>query len=207
MNALILVDLQNDFLPGGALAVPAGDAVLPVANRMARQFPLVVATQDWHPPDHLSFASQHPGARPGQVIDLDGLPQTLWPDHCVRGTWGAQLASGLDRSGIDRIVRKGTDRSIDSYSAFFDNGHRRATGLAEFLAERRVERLYVMGLATDYCVKYTVLDALQLGFATTVILDGCRGVELQGGDCQRAIETMQQAGAETVFSHDIARDG
>jgi len=204
---LILVDLQNDFLPGGPLAVPGGDQVVPVANRLAARFELVVATQDWHPADHLSFASQHPGMRSGQVLAIDGLQQRLWPDHCVQGTRGAALAADLDRSRIERVFRKGTNRSIDSYSGFFDNGRRRATGLADFLGDRGVDTVYVMGLATDYCVKFTALDACQIGLATAVVVDGCRGIDHAVGDSQRALDTLRRAGVRTVESSQCAVPG
>jgi len=200
MTALILVDLQNDFVPGGALAVRDGDQVVPVANRIMSHFELVVASKDWHPADHLSFASQHPGRQIGEVIDLDGLPQVLWPDHCIEGTAGAEFFSGLDVAGIHRIFEKGTNRDIDSYSGFFDNGHRHATGLGDFLHARQVSEVFVMGLATDYCVKFTALDAVQLGFRTHLLLDGCRGVNLNPGDVDRAIEQLQEAGVHVTES-------
>ena len=205
MNALILVDIQNDFLPGGPLGVPEGDQVVPVANRAMDHFDLVVATQDWHPPGHESFASSHPGRKPGEVIDLHGLQQILWPDHCVQATPGAEFAAGLDVGRIDEVFRKGTDRQIDSYSGFFDNGHRKATGLGDFLKARGVEAVHVLGLATDYCVKFTVLDARQLGLATTLIEDGCRGVELADGDVARALEEMRQAGVAITTSAELGR--
>jgi nicotinamidase/pyrazinamidase len=196
MKALLLVDIQNDFLPGGALAVPNGDQVVPVANRLLPDYELVVATQDWHPADHGSFASQHPGHQAGEWVELDGLQQILWPDHCVQGTAGAEFASSLNVAGIHHVVRKGTDPRVDSYSGFFDNGHRKATGLEHFLRDRGVDEIHVLGLATDYCVKFTVLDALKLEFAVVVIAEGVRGVELKPGDCQRALDAMRAAGAE-----------
>ena len=194
MKALILVDIQNDFLPGGALAVPDGDAVIPVANKLQGAFPLVVATQDWHPANHGSFAASHPGKKVFEQIDLNGLPQTLWPVHCVQGTRGAELAAGLDRDRITNIFQKGTDAGIDSYSGLFDNGHRKSTGLGEWLTDRRVTSVSVCGLATDYCVKFTALDARKLGLETTLIEDASRGVELKSGDVNAAIEEMRRAG-------------
>jgi nicotinamidase/pyrazinamidase len=194
MRALILVDLQYDFMPGGALAVAHGDEVVPVANRVQRQFDLVVATQDWHPADHGSFASQHPGRHPGELIDLNGLQQVLWPDHCVQGSRGAELVAALDRTRVERIFQKGTDHGIDSYSGFFDNGHRKATGLGAYLKSRGVTDVSVLGLATDYCVKFTALDARAEGFATTLIAGGCRGVNLKPDDSVKAIEEMKAAG-------------
>lgn len=204
MKALILVDIQNDFLPGGALPVPEGDAVVPVANRVQPAFDLIVATQDWHPAEHGSFAANHPNRKAGEVIDLGGLPQVLWPVHCVQNTGGAAFAPGLETRRITRIFPKGTDAGIDSYSGFFDNGHRKATGLGDYLRERGVTDVYVLGLATDYCVKATALDARQLGFATHVIVDGCRGVNLSTGDVDRAIEAMRAGGVRVVQSADLS---
>jgi len=198
MRALLLVDIQNDFMPFGALPVPDGDAVVLVANALMARFPLVVATQDWHPSDHGSFASAHPGHAPGDVIDLGGVAQVLWPDHCVQSSPGASLHSALDVGGIDHVVRKGTDPAIDSYSAFYDNGHLKDTGLAAFLNERGVDEFVVVGLATDYCVKFTVLDAAGLGFGVTVVEDGCRAVDLAPGDGEAAFAEMRAAGARVI---------
>lgn len=194
MKALILVDIQNDFLPGGALAVPHGDEILSLVNSLQGRFPLVVATQDWHPANHGSFATNHPGRQVFSQIDLDGLPQVLWPVHCVEGTPGAELASGLERNRIAKIFRKGTDPSIDSYSGFFDNGHRKSTGLGEWLVSQGVAEVFVCGLAADYCVKYTALDAAQQGFRTSFIEDASRGVNLAPNDVNNAIAKMRQAG-------------
>jgi nicotinamidase/pyrazinamidase len=194
-NALILVDIQNDFVPGGALAVPNGDEVVPVANRVMPSYGLIVATKDWHPENHKSFASQHPGNNVGDVIDLGGLKQVLWPDHCVQRTHGAELVNGLNQKLINKVFYKGTDPNIDSYSGFFDNNHRKSTGLGDFLKQQRVDEVYILGLATDYCVKYTVLDSVELGFTTHVILEGCRGIDVNPGDCKKAINEMKQAGA------------
>jgi nicotinamidase/pyrazinamidase len=203
MKALILVDLQNDFVAGGALAVREGDRVVPVANAVARKFELVVATQDWHPGSHLSFAGNHPGKRVGDVIEVQGLEQVLWPVHCVQGTFGAALVSGLDRGRIARVVQKGTDPAIDSYSGFFDNGHRKATELDAYLKSRGVDAVYLMGLATDYCVKFTALDARKLGYETFLVLDGCRGVDVKAGDSERAVEEMKVFGVKVVTSAEI----
>src|SRR5580658_5419757 len=194
MNALILVDIQNDFLPGGALAVPDGDKIIPVANRLQALFPLVVATQDWHPVNHGSFAANHPGKKVFEQIDLNGLPQTLWPVHCVQGTTGAELATDLQRERIAKIFPKGTDAGIDSYSGLFDNGHRKSTGLGEWLKAKDATEVFVCGLATDYCVKFTALDAAQLGFKTYFIEDASRGVNLQPNDARNAIAEMNGAG-------------
>ncbi|HWA88186.1 MAG TPA: bifunctional nicotinamidase/pyrazinamidase [Opitutus sp.] len=197
MNALVLVDLQNDFLPTGALPVPDGDAVIPLANRLSASgaFDLVVATQDWHPAGHGSFAANHPGKKPGDLVDLDGIEQLLWPVHCVQGTPGADFAPAFNRDRVERVFPKGTDPRIDSYSALFDNAHRKSTGLGEFLRARGVTHVFVLGLATDYCVKFTALDALQAGFRVTLIADGCRAVNVQPGDDRRALDAMRNAGA------------
>ena len=202
-HALVLVDLQYDFCPGGALAVAHGDETIEVANRVARHFDTVVATQDWHPADHRSFAPQHEGKRPYDVIDLDGLDQVLWPPHCVQGSRGAALHDDLDRGRIAHVFPKGTDPSVDSYSGFWDNGRRRSTGLADWLRARGVTTVYVLGLATDYCVKATALDAVGEGFTTYVVEDGCRAVELAPGDGERAIEAMRAAGVIVVDSGQI----
>lgn len=202
-TALVIVDLQNDFVAGGALAVPGGIEVVDVANRLIPDFDLVIATQDWHPTDHLSFASQHPGLQIGTVFDLGGLTQVAWPDHCVQGTFGAKFVRSLNCDGIHHVVRKGIDRSIDSYSGFFDNGHRRSTGLDQYLREQKIEQVAILGLATDYCVRFTALDAVTEGFRTLLIEDGCRGVELQPGDIARAITEMKYAGVELVQSEEF----
>lgn len=203
MKALILVDLQNDFLPGGALAVPHGDEVIPVADELQQRFDLVVATKDWHPPDHGSFAANHPGKKPGDRIILDGIEQILWPVHCVQNSYGAEFAPSFDTSRIAHVFQKGTDRNIDSYSTFFDNAHRRHTGLAHYLDTRGIKDIYLMGLALDYCVKYSTLDARHLGLNTYVIVDGCRGIELELGDIARALEEMKGAGAVLLKSSEL----
>ncbi len=196
-RALIVVDVQVDFLPGGALAVPDGDAVVPVANGLMASgaFDVIVATQDWHPANHASFAANHPGCAVGEVIQLDGVDQILWPVHCVQESAGAEFAPALETLRFDHVVRKGTEPRIDSYSGFFDNNHAKATGLEALLKKHEVDEVHVLGLATDYCVKFTVLDACTLGFTTHFIEDGCRGVELADGDCARAIDDMKMAGA------------
>jgi nicotinamidase/pyrazinamidase len=203
VKALILVDLQNDFLAGGALSVPDGDAVLSIANQLAASFALVAATQDWHPANHGSFAANHPGRTVFEEIDLHGLPQTLWPVHCVQGTPGAALAPGLNQAAITRVFQKGTDPGIDSYSGFFDNGRRKSTGLGEWLRAKGVTEVYVCGLATDYCVKFTALDAVELGFHTHLVEDACRGVELRPGDIAKAIAQMKRAGVTVAQSRDV----
>jgi len=207
MKALVIVDVQNDFCPGGALAVPEGDRVIPVINGLQPRFNLVVATQDWHPANHGSFAANHPGRQPGDVIELGGLEQVLWPVHCVQHTPGAALHSALHSAlhdaRIAQVFPKGTDPGIDSYSGFFDNGRRKSTGLDDYLKERAVADVYVCGLATDYCVKFTALDAVRLGFATHLIEDACRGVNLKPGDVARAVEEMRSQGVMIVYSEEI----
>jgi len=202
-RALILVDIQNDFLPGGALAVPRGDEVVPVANRIMDRFDLVIATQDWHPANHGSFAANHPGRRIGDTVELAGQAQILWPVHCVQHTTGAEFAPDLNLSAVGSVFQKGLDPDIDSYSGFYDNGRRRSTGLGEFLREQRVDRLFVLGLATDYCVKFTALDARSLRMDTRLIVDGCRGVDLAPGDSERAVQAMRAAGVVMTRSEDV----
>ncbi|MCB9852210.1 MAG: bifunctional nicotinamidase/pyrazinamidase [Phycisphaerales bacterium] len=200
MNALLLVDIQNDFLPAGPLAVPEGDQIIPVANAMMPQFDLVVATKDWHPRNHCSFAANHEGHSVGETIEHDGLQQILWPVHCVQNTPGAEFPKSLDAKRIDHVVLKGVDCNIDSYSGFFDNGRRQSTGLGDFLTSNNVRRIVIMGLATDYCVKYTALDARSLGFETTLLKDGCRGVEINEGDVRAALTEMRLAGVHVTTS-------
>jgi len=202
VNALIIVDLQNDFCPGGALAVPEGDRVIPVINRLERRFDAVVATQDWHPADHGSFAANHEGKQPGDVIELNGLEQVLWPVHCVQHTPGAAFHPKLDLDRIIKVFRKGTDPGIDSYSGFFDNGRRKATGLGDYLKRLGVSDVCVCGLATDYCVKSTALDAVELGFSTWVVDDACRGVDLNAGDVERAVAQMKERGVRLIRESD-----
>ncbi len=202
--ALIVVDIQNDFLPQGALAVQRGDEVIPVANRLLGHFKLRAATQDWHPSEHQSFASLHWHKEPGDVIDLHGLEQVLWPDHCIQDTYGAEFASDLEL-GDAAIFQKGTDPEVDSYSGFFDNGKRKATGLDVWLRRNSVSDVYVCGLATDYCVKFTALDAVEAGFRTHVISDGCRGVELNAGDVAASYKELRNAGVRITKSDELIR--
>ncbi|MCG8334057.1 MAG: bifunctional nicotinamidase/pyrazinamidase [Proteobacteria bacterium] len=202
MRALLLVDIQNDFAPTGALPVPEGDQVVPVVNGIQDKFDLVVATQDWHPQDHQSFAVYH-GKNPGEMIMLNGIEQILWPVHCVQESTGAQFIAGLNMNRVQKIVQKGLDPQVDSYSGFFDNDHKSATGLGDFLKEKGVEEVYVTGLALDYCVKFTAMDSNQLGFKTKVIVDATRAVNISDGDGDKAIDDMKAAGIEIVESKDV----
>jgi nicotinamidase/pyrazinamidase len=203
MRALLLIDLQYDFCPGGALAVAHGDETIPIANRLMPKFPTIIATQDWHPKNHGSFAVNNEGKKPYDMGELGGLPQVMWPAHCLQGTRGAELHADLDRNLITEVFRKGTDPEIDSYSGFFDNGHKKSTGLGDWLKQRDIKKLYILGLATDYCVKFTALDARQLGFEVAVVVDGCRGVELAPGDSDKAFAEMRAAGASLVESASV----
>ena len=206
MKALIIVDLQNDFVEGGALAVEGGRDLVRLTNKLQPHFDLVVATQDWHPQDHGSHAPNHPGRNAGEVINLAGLPQVLWPAHCVQKTHGANFIAGLEQDRWAAVFQKGTDAEIDSYSGFFDNGGIRATGLGRFLKDREVTEVYIVGLATDYCVKFTALDAVKLGFKTTLIADACRGVNLEPGDVEKAIADMREAGVRIVDVGKVRRE-
>ena len=198
MKAFIVVDVQNDFLPGGALEVPRGDEVVPFINEKMKEFDLVVATQDWHPVDHVSFASQVAGKSSGEIVELNGLDQILWPDHCIQSSCGASFASALDVAQFDQVVRKGMDREVDSYSGFFDNGHQVDTGLNDLLKARGVDTIYVAGLAADVCVKFTALDGASLGYDTYLYKEGARAVNLQAGDFEHALAAMQDAGVTII---------
>lgn len=192
-DVLVIVDVQNDFCPGGALAVPEGDAVVPAVNRLAAQFAHVILTQDWHPPGHLSFASSHAGKNPFETIELAYGAQILWPDHCVQGTEGAAFHRDLDVPHAELIIRKGFLRAIDSYSAFCENDRRTPTGLASYLHERGFERLTLAGLATDFCVLFSALDACEAGFEVAVAAGACRGIDLDGS-LAGAMRAMAEAG-------------
>lgn len=180
MNALIIVDVQNDFTDGGALAVPDGNSIISVVNRLEERFDIVVATQDWHPAGHKSFASSHSGQRPFDQISLNGLDQVLWPDHCIQGSLGAEFHPELLTNRIEAVFRKGMNPDIDSYSGFYDNGHRKNTGLAGYLRDRQVTTVYVCGLAADYCVYFTTKDALAEGFVAHIIEDATRPIDIAG---------------------------
>ena len=201
-SALLLIDIQHDFLHGGALAVPNGNEVIPIANAMMERFDTVIATQDWHPAGHGSFASTHAKSQ-YEVIDLHGLPQVLWPDHCIQGTHGAEFHPTLHTDRFDQVIRKGSDPTVDSYSGFADNGGRIQTELDESLRSKGIQTLYICGLATDYCVKFTVLDALTRGYTVYLIVDGCRGVNQHIHDSQKAILEMEKAGAKLIASVDV----
>ena len=193
-SALLVIDVQNDFCPGGALAVANGDAVVEAANRLMPEYDLVVATQDWHPADHCSFASRHPGAAIYDNVLIDGIEQTLWPDHCVQGSAGAALHPGLDTGRVNLILRKGMRPMLDSYSAFVENDRRTATGLAGYLEALGVRQVALCGLATDYCVCYSALDAARRGFAVEMLTGASRGVDLPPGNVERAVAEMRAAG-------------
>jgi nicotinamidase/pyrazinamidase len=192
-EVLIVTDPQLDFCPGGALAVPQGDAVVPAVNLLARRFAHVILTQDWHPAGHASFASAHPGRKPFDTIEVDYGPQTLWPDHCVQGTGGAAFHPGIDIPQVELIIRKGYHRAIDSYSAFRENDRKTPTGLAGYLRERGFERVTLCGLATDFCVLFSAIDARETGFETTVVLAASRAIDLDGS-LARALQSMREAG-------------
>ncbi len=202
-DILLVVDVQNDFCPGGALAVPRGDEVVPVANRLGACFPHAVLTQDWHPRDHGSFASAHPGRKPFETIELPYGAQTLWPDHCVQDTPGAAFHPGMHLPRAEMVVRKGYRRSVDSYSAFYENDRRTPTGLAGYLRERGFARVFLVGLATDFCVHYSAVDARREGFAAVLVEDGCRAIDLDGSLAE-AMRKMAAAGVERVTSDAIA---
>ena len=201
-DALVGIDVQNDFCPGGALAVPRGDEVVPVINRLAGRFRHMVLTQDWHPEGHVSFASSHPGRRPFETIQVEYGEQVLWPDHCIPGTRGAGFHPGLDTRPADLLVRKGNDPAIDSYSALYENDHRTSTGLAGYLRERGVRRLFLAGLATDFCVQYSALDARREGFEVFVVEDAVRGIDLEGS-LAAAWARMAGAGVHRVCEADL----
>ncbi len=203
MKALLIVDVQNDFLPGGALAVADGDQIVPVINALQEHFNLILATQDWHPADHGSFAANHPGKRVGEFIDLNGVEQILWPVHCVQGSEGAEFHVDLNKDNWAAVFQKGTQQNVDSYSGFFDNNRQGDTGLSAFLKGKDVDEIYVCGLATDYCVKFTVLDGLTEGFTTYLIADATKAVNLQEDDYDRALSEMAGNGAHIISSKSI----
>ena len=194
-EALVVIDLQNDFCPGGALAVTGGDEIVPLVNDMIRNTEHVVLTQDWHPAGHSSFASSHQGSKPFEAINMPYGEQTLWPDHCIQGSLGADFHSGLAWTKAELVVRKGFRTAIDSYSAFFENDHKTPTGLAGYLKERGIGAITLVGLATDFCVAYSALDAVRQGLETTVRLDACRGINLNGS-VETMVKRMREAGVK-----------
>ncbi len=198
-KALVVVDVQNDFCPGGALAVAEGDKIIAGINAIRDNYPLVVFTQDWHPADHKSFATAHPGKKPGDHVTLAGLDQVLWPPHCIQGSFGAELRRDLDARPKDPVVRKGTDRNVDSYSAFFDNARRKQTELDSVLKQHRIEEVHLAGLATDYCVRFSAEDALSLGYRVSILTALTRGVNLAPNDSEAALEALAKLGAHLDY--------
>ena len=196
-KALLIVDLQNDFMPGGALAVPNGNKIVPLINRISSKFDIVIASRDWHPPNHVSFAENHPGGHPGETINVKGREQVLWPTHCVAGTHGAEFYSEFDTSHIDKIINKGADPEIDNYSCFRDNPQMRNTELLDFLQEHNVDEIYIAGLTTEYCVKFSSLDSVKYGYRTNVIIDACRGVG-STREINKAINEMTSSGVNII---------
>lgn len=201
MKALLMIDIQNDFLPSGALPVPGGDAIIPVVNKLQDYFDLVIATLDWHPANHKSFASNHAGKKPLDIVDLHGVQQTLWPDHCIPGTWGADFPPNFNTKKATAIFRKGTDPELDSYSDFYDNARLRSTGLAGYLREKGVDELYLTGLAGDICVYFTAMDSLGERFTTYIIEDATR--PLNWVDYNKAKKKFIEKGGIIIQSSDV----
>lgn len=202
MNALLIIDVQNDFCPAGALEVPDGDAVVPVTNQLSKNFDVVIQTQDWHPEGHSSFASSHPEKNPFDTIEMPYGEQVLWPDHCVQGSEGADFHPKLDTQNTQLVVRKGFRKSIDSYSAFYENDNSTTTGLAGYLRERDIDTIYAVGLATDFCVKWSVIDGLKEGFEVFVVEDAVKGIDIEGS-VEKAWEEMKRAGARQITSSNL----
>jgi nicotinamidase/pyrazinamidase len=202
-KALIIVDLQNDFMPGGPLGVPCGHEVIPIANELQKIFDIIIASQDWHPANHGSFAVNHPEHKTGEIIQFHGLEQVLWPTHCVQNTDGAKLVDGLPTTKINKIIHKGTNPLIDSYSIFFDNARRQKTDLDDYLKSKSVSEIFLLGVATDYCVKFSALDGCYLDYKTYVIEDGCRGIDLHTGDVENAFVEMRKAGTKIIRSVEL----
>lgn len=203
VKTLLIVDLQNDFLPGGAISVPHGNEIIPVLNQIIPKFSLILATKDWHPENHVSFAANHPGKKIGDTARFNGIDQILWPVHCVQNSRGSELSPELQADAITAIFYKGTDPSVDSYSAFFDNARKKSTGLSEFLRSRKIKEFFIAGLAVEYCILYTAIDAVEEGFQPIVIKDCCRGINLKKGDEERAFKKMRDAGVEVITSNDV----
>lgn len=201
MKTLIIVDAQNDFMPGGALEVPKGDTIVPVINKVQPKFELIIATQDWHPNNHKSFASNHKGKKAFEKITYNGIEQIMWPDHCVQGTNGASFHAQLDLNAVEAIFRKGMNPEIDSYSGFYDNGHQKSTGLAGYLKEKNVDELYFCGLAADICVYYTLLDAIKEGFKTNLLLDATR--PLDQGEFAKQTVRLHSEGVTIIQTEEL----
>ena len=202
-TALLIVDVQNDFLAGGALEVTDGDAIIPIINKLQYKFDTIITTQDWHPGDHKSFASQHKKNSVGDIVNLNGIKQYLWPDHCVENTYGSEIALKLNQSKIEKVIQKGNNPEIDSYSGFFENDKKTKTELDDYLKQHEIDTIYICGLATDYCVKFTANDSSTLGYKTYLIEDACRGVNISPIDSELAISEMKQSGVTVISSKDI----
>ena len=203
MRCLILIDIQNDFVSNGSLSILDGESIIPLVNKLQQKFSLVVASQDWHPVGHCSFASNHKGNEVGNKIIIEESEQILWPDHCIQNTFGSDLVATLARKKINKFIKKGTDKNIDSYSCFFDNQRKRNTGLLDYLQDNGVLDIYIVGLATDYCVKFSALDSQILGFNTYVIQDACKGVELNKGDINLSYSHMKESGVSIIESNSL----
>ncbi len=203
-SALLIIDIQNDFCPGGALAVEKGDAIVPLVNELQKSFKHIIATQDWHPKDQVSFASNHDKAEPYDTITIDGMEQVLWPDHCVQGTHGADFHPDLDTTGPRLIVRKGMKRDVDSYSAFFENDKKTRTGLDGYLKNLNISNLYLAGLATDYCVFFSAMDAATLGYNTHVIIDATKGIDVPNNNIEKSVSAMEEKGIKIIYSKELA---
>ena len=196
MKTLVLVDIQNDFLKGGSLAVPEGEKIIKPINKIIKQYDLVIATKDWHPKNHISFASNHTDKKIGDIINVNGVDQVLWPDHCIQNSYGSDFPEQLDISKLAKVVYKGSDANIDSYSGFFDNGLFRSTGLSDYLKSKDVYKIDYVGLATDYCLKYTAIDSVSEGFKTRVLINCIKGIEEKG--CELALNEMKSKGVELI---------
>ena len=203
-NALLIVDVQNDFCPGGALAIHEGDRIIPAINRIQPLFDTIIATRDWHPPDHVSFAATHPGKHIHDVMDIGGIPQVLWPPHCVSGTTGAAFHPDLETGRFRLILHKGMNPALDSYSVFLENDKKTRTGMDGFLRSLEITRIFLCGLATDYCVLYSALDAISFGFETCVVIDACCGVDVPEGNIEKAIGLMKSSGVSIISSLELS---
>lgn len=202
-KALLVVDVQNDFCPGGALAIQDGDRVIPVINQIQPGFDTIIATQDWHPPDHVSFAANHSGKNVHDVIDINGVSQVLWPPHCVSGTSGAAFHPGLETKHFKLILHKGMNPNLDSYSVFLENDKKRPTGLDGYLRSLEITRVFLCGLATDYCVLYSAMDAVSFGFETSIVINACQGVDFPEHSIEKAIRLMKSSGVKIISSAEL----